>query len=396
MPIGLETGVRDLGTKFLLFPQAPYIAGYGEPERVWVSPPAGSIGPGPADDRMYVVDVVDKTSPYEYPYMPPFDGDAHDPVAPDAEGHFDRLAPGSRHFAAAHLYGSVRRVLDIWESYYGRRIDWFFGEHYPRLELIPVVDWPNAQSGYGFMEFGLERDEAGRALLYALNFDVVAHEMGHLILFSSMGVPSPEQRSLQFYGFHEASADLATLVSMLHFDTVADRLLRATRGNLYTLNELNRIAELSDSRQIRLACNTRRMSDVTDEVHDLSRPFTGAMFDLLVDIYLDLLAERHLIDRSLVELSRRDFEGGLELDRIQAGFDAAYRDRHFTFKAVLAEARDALGERLAWLWQSLSADDLTYEEAASRLLVAETRIGDGRYSQAIADCFAWREVDIRA
>lgn len=395
MPVQSESNVRGLGTKFLLFPQAASIAGYGEPERVWVSPPAGTVGPGPADERMYVVDVVDKPSPYEYPYMPPFDGEAHAPVGADSDGHFDRLTPGTRGFAAAHLYGSVRRVLDIWESYFGRRIEWFFGHDYPRLELIPIVDWPNAQSGYGFMEFGLERDQAGKAQLYALNFDVVAHEMGHTILFSAMGVPSPEQRTLEFYGFHEACADLATLVSMLHFDSVADRLLRATRGNLYTLNELNRIAELSENRQIRLACNSRRMSDVTAEVHDLSRPLTGAVFDMLVDIYLELLAARNLIDGAVVALTRRDLEGDRALDRIQGAFDAAYRDRHFAFKAVLAEARDAVGERLAWLWQNLPADGLSYVEAGSQLLAADAALGDGRYGRAILECLAWREIDLR-
>jgi hypothetical protein len=393
MSVRADETVRELGTKFLLFPQAPFLAGYGDPERVWISPPAGSVSAGPADDRMYVIDPVDKPSPYEYPYLPPFRGELHPPVRPDPGGNFDHLTPGTRAFAAAHLYGSARRVLDIWESYFGQRIEWFFNDGFAQLELIPIVEgWDNAQSGYGFMEFGHARSETGQPLLHALNFDVVSHEMGHTILFSIMGIPPRERRSAEFYGFHEACADLTAVVSMLHFDSVVDRLLRATHGNLYLLNELNRIAELADNRQIRLASNGRKLSEVTAEVHDLSRPLTGAIFDILVELFLDGLRERDLIDRATATACRRTVEGNRAMDRIAAAFDEAYRNRHFAFKAVLFEARDIVGQLLAALWRELPPDDLTYIDVAATLLGADRAVADGRCRRAIIDSFAWRQI----
>lgn len=393
MPVGADETLRGLGTKFLLFPQSPFLTGYGDPERVWVSPPAGSVLAGPADDRMYVIDPVDKPAPYDYPYMPPFHGDLHPPVPPDAGGNFDYLPPGTRAFAAAHLYGSVRRVLDIWESYFGQHVEWYFRDGFTQLELIPIIEgWDNAQSGYGYMEFGHARSETGQPMLHALNFDVVSHEMGHTILFSTMGIPPPDRRSAEFYGFHEACADLTALISMLHFDSVADRLLRSTHGNLYLLNELNRIAELSDNRQIRLASNGRRMSEVTDEVHDLSRPLTGAIFDILVELFLDLLRERGLIGRATASACRRDVEGNRALDQIAGAFNEAYRNRHFAFKALLFEARDIVGQLLATLWRELPPADLRYGKACATLLQADRAVSAGRCRRAIIDSFAWREI----
>jgi hypothetical protein len=390
---GPSASVQKLGTKFLLFPQAPYLSGYGDPERVWVSPPAGTIGPGPSDDRMYVIDAIDKPAPYEFPYMPPFLGATHIPVEPGPGGHFDHLDPKDRGFAAAHLYGSLRRILDIWESYCGRRIEWFFREDYDHLELIPLIDWHNAQSGYGYMEFGYMSSEAGKMLPHALNFDVIAHEMGHTIMFSEMGIPPIESRSTHFYGFHEACADLTALVSAMHFESVTDRLLRATRGNLYTLNELNRVAELSDHRQIRIASNSSRLSDVSeDDVHDLSRPFTGAVFDIMVEIYLQSLHERGLIDRSLARASYGEAAGGWSTRRVQDAFDEAYGTRHYAFKSALSDARDLVGERLAYVWKTLSPDYLSFAGAAEAFLDADARLGDGRWQQAIVESFAWREI----
>ena len=52
------------------------------------------------------------------------------------------------------MFGVVRRVLDIWEDYLGHEVRWHFADLLPRLELIPLVEWDNAQSGFGFIETG--------------------------------------------------------------------------------------------------------------------------------------------------------------------------------------------------------------------------------------------------
>ena len=71
-------------------------------------------------------------------------------------------------FHIFRVYGSLRRVLDIFEGYLGQQIRWQFWDRFERLEVIPLIDWDNAQSGYGFMEFGVSRDETGTSSHYAL------------------------------------------------------------------------------------------------------------------------------------------------------------------------------------------------------------------------------------
>ena len=74
MPVSHDSRIRDFGTRVRLYPKAPFLSGFGEPEVVWLSPAAGTVRAGPSDDRMYVVDAVEKTTPYEYPYLPPYKG----------------------------------------------------------------------------------------------------------------------------------------------------------------------------------------------------------------------------------------------------------------------------------------------------------------------------------
>jgi hypothetical protein len=260
------------------------------------------------------------------------------------------------------------------------------------MELIPLIDWNNAQSGFGFMEFGYTTDDTGTRWPFALNFDVLAHELGHAILFATLDLPLDGQWTAQFGAFHESSADLTAIISTMHFDSVLERLMRSTRGNIYTLNELNRIGEISNNRQIRLASNTRKMSEVTDEVHDLSRPLTGAIFDAIVYLYVEELRAANLIDAALYEMVLDDDARARNAGRMQAAFDRVYQNRHFQFKAALTTARDSVGMRLTQAWSALSPDDLTYGDVADAFLAADARQTGDRHQEELRRIFDWREI----
>ena len=84
-------------------------------------------------------------------------------------------------------------------------------------------------------------------------------------------------------------------------------LLEETHGNLYVFNELDRFAELSPHEQIRLASNDVKLSQFSagwEDEHALSQPLTGAIFDIGVDIFQELLVERGLIPRDVAEATR--------------------------------------------------------------------------------------------
>lgn len=377
-----------LGCRFLIYPQAPYLSGYDRPEPVWISTPPGEVQPGPANRRMYVRDPVLAKEPYEYPYLPPFVGATHAPAEAGPAGHFDQIDPGSRQFLAAHAFASAQRVLDIFESYLGREVPWYFAETYDRLEIIPQVEWHNAQSGYGFLELGVDREGEGEASPFALNFDVIAHEVGHAILFSLYGAPASGLSSGDFGAFHEANADLISLVSFMHFDSGLDRLLRHSQGNLLVLNELNRIAELTGDRQIRLAGNARRLSEVTGEIHDRSRPFTGAVFDTIVDGFHWRLAERGLADEELVDIDIRAVDAA-RMRRISQFTAQAFRARPYLFKTALIEARDEVALALARTWPRLDPDTLNFADAAD-LICRSAR--SAALAARFETNFRWREI----
>ena len=131
------------------------------------------------------------------------------------------IPEGTLEFAEAHVFGTVRFVLDIWERYFGRPIEWHFARDYRQLEMVILPQIDNAYAGYGFMEIGAHPRAGWDARCpYALNFDVMAHELGHLILYSTIGVPSRGAERGEYYGFQEAGADTTALIATLHFESL--------------------------------------------------------------------------------------------------------------------------------------------------------------------------------
>jgi hypothetical protein len=399
------------GTRFRLYPQ--FASGYAVPERVVLSCPLGSVGPGPADDTMYVVHPREKTEPYDPPhYMPPYRGAMLAPACPDASGHFDCIPEHSPEFAGAHLFACARRALDVWEHYLERPVVWWHTAAYPRIELIPDLRWDNAQSGPGFIETGARVDERGNVAPFCLNFDVIAHEIGHAVLFSEIGVPATEHLTGQFLAFHESFSDMVALVGTLHFDSVVDRLLTQTDGNLYVLNLVSRIGEISDLAQIRTADNAVKMQDVADlrlmpdgswtdptgqdrNAHHLAQPLTGAIFDALVDLYQDGLVRRGAIAPHLDTRTWRPEEVEASLDWVHQASAQQFARFADAFRASLLEARNTIGACIAHVMTTLDPTDLAFDRVAARFLEALVLLGRGDQVDAFLDDFLWRGIDPR-
>lgn len=400
------------GTRFRLLPE--YASGYLEPEPVTLSPPAGSLGCGPSDPTMYVANPVLKTDPYSPPNtMPPWRGPQFYPAAPSRDGHFDHLPVESPEFLAAHIYGSVRRTLDVWEHYLGRRVTWWHASFLPQIELVPVVTgWANAHSGPGFIETGMMRNETGREQLLALNFDVIGHETGHAILFSQVGVPPPDQVTAEYLAFHESFSDLIGMIAAMNFPSVTRKLLAQTGGNLYAANLVNRLGKLSDREQVRIADNTTTMADVVGlrlepdgnwfdplsenrNQHALGEPLTGAIFDVMVDIFQDGLVRRGAI------APEHDTRGWTR-EAVEAAFDKLHWNsvralaRFGTeFHDAIDNARDVVGRAMAHAILTLNPETLSFEKVAARVLEAAVAHGQGHILPDLLDNFLWREIDPR-
>jgi hypothetical protein len=392
----LDAKIAETGTKFKVFVQPRGLPAFSEPETIRVALPPGKIQAGPADDRMFVLDAVNK-KPYNLynQRQDPHLGSKNPPVESGPEGHFDHLDIDSREFSCTTMYATVRRVLDIWEDYFGYTIEWHFLLDFERMQLIPLIEWDNAHSGYGFLEFGYGRlpDEAlDLTNPYCQNFDVLAHELGHSIIFAEVRFPTESSGTDEYGGFHESAGDLVAIISSLHFHKVADHLLDRSKGNLFTINELTRVGELDKSRQIRLAFNYERMSTVTKEPHDLSKPLTGAIFDIFVEVFQKELVNASLITQDLADRSYHAPYEDINDDEIQSEFDRAYKAKAGEFKKALLKARDYLGQLLARTWSTLSPHYLTYNEVGLGLLSSDRNISGGLHQQTIRECFQWREI----
>lgn len=125
MSMKLDADLAETGTRFRIFPQPRFLESIREPEVIRVSVPPSKIQPGPADERMFVVDAVNK-QPYSRYLRPQYQGAKNPPVEPSSNGHFDHLELDSREFSCATMYATVRRVLDIWEDYFSHRIPGHF------------------------------------------------------------------------------------------------------------------------------------------------------------------------------------------------------------------------------------------------------------------------------
>lgn len=399
MSLSLDQRLLETGTKFRLFAQARYLPSFKNPETIIVSLSPNKIQPGPADERMFVVNAIDKKPYSDGGGDPQFSGRQHPPVRPNASGHFDEIDVDSPEFSCATMYATVRRVLDIWEDYFGHEIPWIFADDFKRIELIPLIEYDNAFSGYGYLEFGFGRlpgtpTRIDRNAPFCQNFDVLAHELGHNILFSVVGVPRRDHDTPAYGGFQESGADLSAIVASLHFNSVVDHLLSQSRGNLFSVNELSRLGELPNGREIRVAFNDEKISTVDTEPHNLSLPLTGALFDIFVEAFQKALVEKQLITPDLAKRSAHGVASLAALPGIAGEFARAYAGHESGFKTCLLEARDYLGRLLATTWSALSADDLQYDQVARAVVRADQAVTGGQNVRLIRECFTWREIAI--
>lgn len=395
-----------MGTRFRLFVQPPFADALSRPEIVTVSSPSGSLGAGPSDDRMYVAEPVGKKWPYgvnsgplgtPFIYLPPWDGRRLTPALPDEEGNFDHYTPDMPGFEAAHAFGCVRFTLDVWERYLGQPLEWHFRDHFDRLEISILPEWNNAQYGYGFLEVGSQFEPDGSALPFTLDFDVLAHEVGHAIIYSVLGVPDPCAEYPEYLGFQESFSDCVSLIAAMHFPSVIAEVLEETRGNLYLSNRIARFSEFPGKRQIRSANNTYTMDEFVDgwkNEHDLSEPLTGAIFDILADIFHESLVERGLISPEVEDLADVAEVDTAARAPLQDAFDRAFARQPGGFREALLDARDVIGAYLAETLWNLGPDFLDYGDVARTMLAADKAANGGAFSKILARNFRRRRIGV--
>lgn len=390
----LSTRYEETGTRFLVYPQWKTLKGHEDPEPMYLDARPGTIQAGPQDDGIYVIDAEDKIPYYQSGEVPPYGGPGRPPAEPDAAGHFSDIGPEDDEFSSATVFATIRLVLMIWEHYLGRRVRWYFRDTYRRLEVIPRANLEgNAASFYGYIECGFENLEE-RSGPFCQNFDIVAHEVGHIVLKDVIGYPP--YRTMALRAHEEACADLVALVTVLHFKSVVEELLAETKGHLFSLNVLSRFGELRKSKELREVFNDVTLSDVrwdSDQEHykyALALPFAGAAYDILVYLYQHHLVRRRAIPKRLADDSFN--YPGVPMPDIRDEFAPYFDRKPEAFKEALLDARDEFARLLAKTWKKTSMQDLEYPRVVENMLDAELELYGGAYRLILLEAFELRDI----
>jgi hypothetical protein len=402
---------QGAGIRFRVFPQPRTVRRIRAPEVLSIAPTHGPIRPGPQDDIIQVVDAEGKDGyrddeSGEYRAYPPYRGLVRAPVPPGPTGHFDHLRPGTRDFSATAMFATVRYVRAVWEHHLGGPLDWWFRHMYPRLEVIPRVNSQVGWSGVGFVECGYPRVKGrpDRRDPFSDNFDIVAHETGHIILKTLIGDPFTGAKPFEYRAHEEAGADIIATLTSLYFDSVVDQLLARTRGNLFTPSTLSRFGELRIPRspsepsvrslfnQETLASARATMAREGRAPHRYGVPFAGAVFDLLVELYERNLARRSLIPAALSRRSRN--VRGPEPPALTREFARHYAGSEAGFKDALLDARDVLGGLLARAWDATGPHGLTFGRVVARLIDQDRRLHRGTHVALIRRLFRARGIAV--
>jgi hypothetical protein len=389
-PVRLDEG----GTRFRVYPQ-PAKFGF-EPTTVHVDLAPRDIHPGPRDAIMSTVDAINKLGYHRdddesIRGHPPYHGRRREALRPRADGHFD-FEPGTAAFSVASPFAIIHTVLRIWRHYLEQAPRWEFPA---RLEVIPRIRSYNAWSGDGALEFGYPDFPDSLDGPFCENFEVVAHETGHLIMKSVIGTMPDDEKSLQHRAHEEAAADLIAMFSVLQFGSVVDRVLARTHGGLYSGNLLSRIGEwgVTKSEVERTLFNDATLASArrrkTPSKHALSLPFSGAVYDLLVEVFQDHLVERKALSRDVARHHRHRPPARVPDSR--AAFARAHRDAPADFREALLDARDEVARLLARAWRATPRDGVTFAGVAGRLIEADAATA-GRRAALIREVFGARGI----
>jgi hypothetical protein len=220
-------------------------------------------------------------------------------LEPKADGSYN-YEHGHEMHTSANVFGGAAKTVakynEVYSELTGKTIDWAFNDD--QLAVSPETgDWPNAF--YARQLGGIHFFDTGNTST-GNSGEVVSHEAGHAILdavrpnyFSRVGGPETG-------AFHEAFGDVLAFLMTLDDDAAVDKLVEATGGDLKS--KRNFLSDMGEdfgqalgrgTGGIRNSFNEFTYKDpatlpergseteLGHEVHDFSRLWSGAFYDVL-------------------------------------------------------------------------------------------------------------------
>jgi hypothetical protein len=275
------------GARVLMWKQDPSVSEIGTRKAFL----PGVVLAGPRDARIEVKD----------PGIPA--------VEPNAFGDFVTM-PDTPQFDAVHTFAVVRQTLTMYQralSSAGAEMplpwQWNSSVDTSPLQIHPY-GLPNVMNAFysrsqcclKFGDFAQADGSAGAAadetarIYTCRSFDIVSHETGHAVLDGLkpqwLNADNPPQTG----GLHEAFGDLTAIFLALSQLDQCDAVVAQTKARLHDKTFLADIAEqfglaLGTTNGLRNADNDLTLSQAGTEVHAISQVFTGAVYDILADVF---------------------------------------------------------------------------------------------------------------
>ena len=276
MPVPLP-GPLPVGARALIWKQDPSVGDIGI-RKIFLP---GTILLGPRDAR--IVNGVPGLSP----------------VSPNAMGDFIQT-PGTEAFDAVHAYAVVRQTFTMYQRALSSPLPWQWntGGNTDPLSVFPhgLPDTMNAfysrnQKALRFGDFIKPGVPLNSPRIFTCrSFDIVAHETGHAVLDGLQPQWLSANNPPQTGGLHESFGDLSAIFLVLSQLDQVEAIIAQTKSNLHDKTFLADLAEefglaLGRPNGLRNADNDFTLSEVGNEVHAISQVFTGAIYDILADIF---------------------------------------------------------------------------------------------------------------
>jgi hypothetical protein len=214
--------------------------------------------------------------------------------------------PQDLHRGMTTAFEAANCARDAAEYWSGRELDW--GKD-GRLDIIAhaFIDFnafysPTARTlFFGVVPHRLPGRPEVKMFELASSWEIVAHETGHALHEAIKPNRDSAHRGFKTWG--ESFADQVAMWTSLRDSDRIVRLLAETNGNLNESNALTRIGEAfatltGEGTGLRDAFHDKKVSDTSEEEHDRSEVFTGALYRLFLTVY-DGLKHEHGAEQAL-------------------------------------------------------------------------------------------------
>jgi hypothetical protein len=223
------------------------------------------------------------------------------PVSPNAFGDFVTM-PDTPQFDAVHTYAVVRQTLTMYQRALAGGSDdtplpWQWNSS---ADLAPLALYPHGlpnvmnafySRAHCCLKFGdfIPPGQAQRVFT-CRSLDIVAHETAHAVLDGLKPDWLLADNPPQTGGLHEAFGDLTAIFLSLSQLDLCEAIVAQTKARLHDKTFLADIAEqfglaLGRSNGLRNADNDITLSQAGTQVHAISQVFTGAIYDVLADLF---------------------------------------------------------------------------------------------------------------